>query len=299
MNAVFIYNPVSGRGGIASKLALIERELKKKYSSVEMYASKGQGDVTEKVASTSCEAVIFSGGDGTFNEVLQGLKRQNRKIELGYIPCGTVNDIARSLKIPRNVRGALRIITSGKAKSFDVMEAEGRLALYELSAGAFTSCSYRAKHNVKKIFGRIAYVLEILRNNLKFDKFTVAIQSKNGIINVEAVMLLFMNGRSIASLRVNPYGKMDDGEVEALVVTENTYFKTKFFRRTVSFFKILKAFVFGYRKKTYDKRILLMKGSEFSVDVPSGIVWNYDGEEGGSGATHIKVLNGFVSIIVR
>lgn len=46
------------------------------------------------------DLVVCSGGDGTLDEVVEGMMHRQKKLPLGYIPSGTVNDFARSLKIP-------------------------------------------------------------------------------------------------------------------------------------------------------------------------------------------------------
>ena len=62
------------------------------------------------------DVILFSGGDGSFNEAVQGLCEANSVPEFGYIPGGTVNDVARSLGIPNNIRGALKVILTGNAR---------------------------------------------------------------------------------------------------------------------------------------------------------------------------------------
>lgn len=103
MKCIFIYNPNSGKGKTAKKLTYIVKKLKKRYASVDVYATKAKGDLTRKVAEVAeqYDCIVFSGGDGSFNEVLRGLGDRETLPLLGYIPGGTANDIAHSLGIPR------------------------------------------------------------------------------------------------------------------------------------------------------------------------------------------------------
>ena len=105
MRCLFAYNPVSGKGKIKKKLAYIVERLSEKYDEVVVYETKRAGDIVN-VASKAVEydAFIFSGGDGTFNEVLTGLGEHGKDVVLGYIPTGTVNDVARTMKIKRNIK---------------------------------------------------------------------------------------------------------------------------------------------------------------------------------------------------
>ena len=70
------------------------------------YQTKSSED-TINVARESCgkyDALVFSGGDGTFNDVVTGVAPMEKRPILGYIPSGTVNDIARNLSISRNIK---------------------------------------------------------------------------------------------------------------------------------------------------------------------------------------------------
>ena len=75
MTCIFIYNPNSGRGKIEKKLSYIVKKLKTKYEKVDVYATKAKGDLTQKVREVAdkYDCVVFSGGDGSFNEVLRGI----------------------------------------------------------------------------------------------------------------------------------------------------------------------------------------------------------------------------------
>ena len=69
MKCIFIYNPNSGKGKTAKKLTYIVKKLKKRYASVDVYATKAKGDLTRKVAEVAeqYDCIVFSGGDGSFN----------------------------------------------------------------------------------------------------------------------------------------------------------------------------------------------------------------------------------------
>ena len=85
MRCLFLYNPVSGRGKIAKKLGRIVRALERKYGTVDTYATKGRGDMARAAAEAAekYDALVFSGGDGSFNEVVQGVAGGGRIPELG------------------------------------------------------------------------------------------------------------------------------------------------------------------------------------------------------------------------
>lgn len=105
MKLFFVYNPMSGRGQIRNKLFDIINVFSEAGYEITVHPTRAPKDATAVVAelSDTYDLVVCSGGDGTMDEVVEGMMRRKKKLPLGYIPSGTVNDFARSLKIPRNM----------------------------------------------------------------------------------------------------------------------------------------------------------------------------------------------------
>lgn len=296
MRCLFIYNPVSGRGKIAAKLDYIVRKLSEKYDTVDTHATTCAGDMTRAVRENAekYDAIVFSGGDGSFNEAVQGLCEANAVPEFGYIPGGTVNDVAHSLGIPRSIRGALKVILTGKNVLLDCMKINDRYAMYIVAAGAFTSATYTTPQAQKKLVGRVAYGIEGLRKNLKFDVFDVKIDGDRSSAQSESVLVLFMNGRYVAGLGLNRRASMTDGKIEVAIVRQRP--RPNLLHRIGAYFVLAKLFLLGYRVK--ERRIQKLEGSHFEVTAEEGVVWNFDGERGLSGKVVVDVLPGKVNMIV-
>ena len=164
MKCLFLYNPNSGRGKVKKKLAYIVKRLSARYGEVEVHAAESPEDMvaTAHYAAQHCDALVFSGGDGSFNLVLQGVG--DREIQLGYLPAGTANDVARSLGIPRSLKGALGVSLKGRGERVDCMRVNGeRYAVYVAAAGAFTSVTYETPQRAKRALGWLAYVMNGLK----------------------------------------------------------------------------------------------------------------------------------------
>ena len=198
MRCIFIYNPISGRGKILRHLELIEGTLSKIYDEVVMYESKSAEDIKKK-AFDSCydyDAIIFSGGDGTFNDIISGVSASKVRPPLGFIPTGTANDNARNLNIPRSIKGALKVIENQNMMKHDVGKVNDTYFVYALAAGACTATSYTTKQSAKKVIGRIAYVLngmeEFFAPTLNIVKIT-DLETNNSITSeVPLILILTM-----------------------------------------------------------------------------------------------------------
>ena len=132
MKCLFIYNPKSGKGKILNYLSYIIDELSSVYENFDVYESKSAEDIiqTVKVSSAIYDVIVFSGGDGTFNNVACGIADCDVRPVLGYIPAGTGCDIARNLKIPRNIKKAIRIIKDGYTIHHDVGKINDSYFMY-------------------------------------------------------------------------------------------------------------------------------------------------------------------------
>ena len=245
-------------------------------------------------AAEKYDALVFSGGDGSFNEVVQGVAGGGRIPELGYIPCGTVNDVAHSLGIPKRLGGALKVILSGERALLDCMKINDRYAMYIVAAGAFTSATYTTPQAQKKLVGRVAYGIEGIRKNLKFDVFDVKIDGKDASAESESVLVLFMNGKYVAGMGLNRHASMTDGKVEVAIVRQRP--RPNFLHRVGAYFVLAKLFLLGYRVK--ERRIEKLEGSHFEVTAGEGVVWNFDGERGLTGKVVVDVLPKKVNMIV-
>ena len=296
MKCVFIYNPVSGKGKIAKKLAYLEKKLREKYDVVEIRATQGSGDMARfaREAVGKVDAIIFSGGDGSFNEVLQGIADVEDMPELGYIPSGTVNDIARTLKIPRNVKKALKIILTGRNAKLDCMKANEKYAMYVIAAGAFTRATYSTPQKQKNQMGSIAYFIEGARTELNFDIFNIDCKNEKEDEKASCVFVSFMNSQSVAGFRLNRKTKLQDGKIEVAIVSQKK--KKGFWCKVGAVLSVFKLFLFGYRAKNRD--LIRLEGATFDVDVGDDVVWIFDGEKGASGKLHIEVIPQRVNMII-
>ena len=103
--------------------------------------------------------MVCCGGDGTLNETITGLLSAGADTPIGYIPAGSTNDFASSLKLPTNILKAAQTIVEGEPVSYDVGRFGNRYFSYVASFGAFTRSSYATPQNVKNALGHTAYVL--------------------------------------------------------------------------------------------------------------------------------------------
>ncbi len=158
----FIYNPHSGREQIRTRLADILQIFSEAGYDMEVCPTRERKDAVKRIRELpdGYDLVVCSGGDGTMDEVVQGMMQREKKIPIGYIPSGTVNDFARSLKIPRNMLKAARIAVKGRNFPCDMGTFNEQHFVYIAAFGIFTDVAYSTNQNVKNVLGHMAYLLE-------------------------------------------------------------------------------------------------------------------------------------------
>ena len=161
----FVFNPHSGKAQIKNKLLEILDIFVKNSWTVTVHPTQNAQDAYETVRSCAADydLLVVSGGDGTLNEAIRGVMsvKRERRPEIGYIPAGTTNDFASSLKIPKSMTRAAENIMTGHIFRCDVGNFNnGKYFTYVAAFGAFTDVSYETPQEKKNLLGQTAYFLE-------------------------------------------------------------------------------------------------------------------------------------------
>ena len=168
-DALLIHNPAAGRrlSRRASDLAEARRTLAEAGIAVETADTSRSGEATRfarEAAQRGCGLVIGCGGDGTVNEIVNGLARS--RVPLAVLPAGTANVLAKELGLPWDIPAAARLIPSGRLERVALgfaqhqpPEEPGRYFLCIAGAGVDGSMVYRVNSHLKRATGTLAYWL--------------------------------------------------------------------------------------------------------------------------------------------
>lgn len=199
---LFIVNPRSGTMKGKRNMPAIEKLLSDQGYEVDTRLTTARGDACEFARSHSggCDMIICSGGDGTLNEVLSGLMSIDERPPVGYIPSGTTNDFASSLKISKKPLTAAKNILSGTPRSLDLGMLNDRYFTYVASFGAFTDASYSAPQSLKNVLGKLVYVLEGIKDIGNIRKRRVRFETDDGVYEDDYIFGAVSNSTSIAGM---------------------------------------------------------------------------------------------------
>lgn len=270
----FIYNPHSGREQIRNKLSDILQIFSRAGYEVTVYPTRGCKDATEKIEELSedYDLVVCSGGDGTMDEVVEGMMRRQQKIPIGYIPSGTVNDFARSLKIPRDMKKAAQIAVCGKNFACDMGTFNEQHFVYIAAFGIFTDVAYSTKQNMKNVLGNMAYLLEGVKRLTNIPSYHMRFSSKEMTEEGDFIFGMVTNSRSVGGFKsiIGRKVQFDDG------VFEITFIRTP--KNPVELQEILGAIIL---KEIDSKYMYSFRSSQLLIEADTKVPWTLDGEFGG------------------
>ena len=160
------------------------------------------GHATE-VAEQCCrefDLIVCAGGDGTLNEVITGVMRAKSDVEIGYIPCGSTNDFARSMGISTTIMRAAENIVSNDSVSVDVGRFNDRYFSYIASFGAFTSTSYNTPQGMKNTLGHFAYLLAAVQDISKIHPCHMKVTQDGETYEDDFIFASVSNSTSVAGV---------------------------------------------------------------------------------------------------
>ena len=219
---LLIVNPRAGTRKIARFLTDVIEIFNRADYEVTVHITSGSGDCTQVVAQRAAQMdlIVCAGGDGTFNETLDGMMRTGLHKPMGYIPCGSTNDFASSLKLPTDPVKAARMIVEGKPIQYDVGMFGDRHFSYVASFGAFTRASYATPQDIKNALGHTAYLLEGIQEISQIRKEHIRIELDDRIIEDDFLFGAVSNSTSMGGvLTLDPKQvDMRDGKFELLLI---------------------------------------------------------------------------------
>ena len=286
---------MSGKEDIVNNLDYIVNRLYTKFKIVDVHPSPSKNDFIE-AAKNSCgkyDYLVFSGGDGSFNLVANAIAEMENKPILGYIPRGTCNDIASNMHLPtHNLKKCLDIILENEYIEHDLFKVNDTYCMYVAALGDIAELSYNTPHNVKKIWGRVAYYYSGFRQMMKAPKtYKVDLEVDGLPFTYETPLVLVMNSKSVAGLKFKQNGYLNDGKVDVIIV------RGKYLRGIGN---MIRLFIRGILKIKTEKVSYLFRSNKFSIHcLDDSKVWAHDGEVGEKGKLNFEVHPKCIKVITN
>lgn len=283
---LLIYNPTSGKGGSANNLSLIVDTMTKAGWLVTAYPTQEKEDAVRAAAQLGprFDRVVCCGGDGTLSETASGLLGIQDPPVLGYIPAGSTNDCAATLKIPTAYGKAARLAAGdGHPMRWDIGTLNSRPFVYVAAFGAFTGVAYDTPQDLKNTFGHLAYVMAGIASIPTIAPYHIRLEYDGQILEDDFFYGMVCNTHSIGGMKNIPtdWVKLDDGLFEVILV-----------KKPMSIGEIGAGIQALLHPTTVQggSALLSFHASSLTISSETPIPWTVDGEYGGS-HTQCKLEN--------
>jgi len=233
-----IVNPVAANGAVGKRWPQIRDILQVEGSQFDVSFTKGPNHATElarEALSAGCRTIVAVGGDGTLNEVVNGLMKEGQvdsTVNLGIIPGGTGSDSVRTLGIPHNYRAACHRLLHGKPDCIDLglitCVSEGqevqRYFLNVAGLGFDGEVAERVNRSSKALGGTLPFLNSLFIKLLTYQNKTVEV-TLDGQQRLEqkANSVIVCNGCYFGgSMHIGPHAALDDGLFDVVVIGDTT-----------------------------------------------------------------------------
>ncbi|MEE0001694.1 MAG: diacylglycerol kinase [Weissella confusa] len=295
--ARIIYNPTSGREAIRRDLVDILNVYETAGYETSAFATTAEPNSAlneaRRAAEAGFELLVAAGGDGTINEVVNGIAPLEKRPMLAIIPAGTTNDYARALRIPReDPLEAAKVILKGKAAQMDVGQANDTYFINIAAGGSLSELTYSVPSKLKSMYGYLAYVVKGAEMLTRVAPMNLRVEYDNGVFEGRSSMFFLALTNSVGGFeQIVPDAQLDDGKFTLLVV------------KTTKFAEILQLISEVLTGKHVDNPNLLYVKSENvtikPLDENAKVMINLDGEYGGDAPVVFKDHKAHIAMVAN
>ena len=235
-------------------------------------------------------ALVVAGGDGTINKVVNFMMKYEINIPLGIVPAGTSNDFAYHIGVYGNIDMAVDKIISGHIEPIDIGKVNETYFINVLSAGMFSSTSYKTDKRLKEMFGHLSYFLTAARQPFEQKPFRIRIETEDAILEENVVVFVIFNGSSVGRIELfsnNP--SIQDGMLDMVILRKGKLNET---------LKILGEFENG--EFLSNDNVVYLKDKKFKITMLEGKCDrpDVDGDEGPEFPLNIECIEKAINMFL-
>lgn len=217
---VYFINPISGTGGKGLLLDIISNKTAEKNIPFEILHTNAEGDyayLKEKIAAENITDVIVCGGDGTVNQVANGLL--GVAVNIGIIPMGSGNGLAFAAKIPKRIHKALEVVFAGNAVYIDSFYINKKFSCMLCGLGFDAQVAHDFAKQKKR--GLSTYIKQSVKNFFNARNYDFELILDGRSLNSEAFFISIANSNQFGNnFTIAPQASLHDGLLDIVVVNK-------------------------------------------------------------------------------
>ena len=270
-HVLLLLNPVAGHRAALFALTPIVKALSAQGCDTTVHLTTHAGDAADyaRLYAGSYSRVLCCGGDGTLSEVIRGLISGGHDVPVGYIPCGTTNDLAHALHLPTELSAAIKTAVTGSAHAHDIGILNDQVYFdYVAAFGAFTDTSFATRQELKNALGRAAYLMQGAKDLFTLKPLHLQLSTGNMCIDGEFYYGSISNSTRIGGIidLTDKGVQFDDGMLEILLIRQAPTVQA----------------ILDFREQRYDPNYFyLLHAAEATFRFEQPVNWSCDGESAG------------------
>ena len=277
MNALLIVNPVAGQGRPHETLGAVQAALRALVGRTLVTQGPGEAEAAARRArEDGFDAVLVAGGDGTINEVVNGLMAAQEAaispLPLGLVPMGTQNVLAHDLCLPLHDLDVLAgMLAAGRTRPIDLGRAGERFFCLMAGFGFDAVVVQNVVPAVKERIGPGAYALATLRTLAEYQHTSVTLVLDGETVQSEAYLVVVANASSYAfsQIKMAPFASIDDGWLDVCVFERAPFDRVGFVTQIMAMLA---------RRHLRDPRVRYYRARHISLDSAPPIHGQLDGD---------------------
>jgi lipid kinase YegS len=166
------------------------------------------------------DLLIAAGGDGTVNEVVNGIAGTDWRGPMAIIPLGTANDFALGLGLPEEIPAAFDVAVDGRDRAVDLARVNDRHFINVSTGGVAATATGETPSDAKRILGPLAYLVTGVQKLPELEPTPARFSTPDGEVYDGGIMMFAVgNGRRTGvGTQVTPDAELDDGELDVMIV---------------------------------------------------------------------------------
>ncbi|WP_426802019.1 diacylglycerol/lipid kinase family protein [Staphylococcus capitis] len=230
-HGVLFYHEHSGLKDIYERLGEVTKSLSSMCKHLSIQLSENEGDIIKYCESikndkygSEIDILFILGGDGTVNELVNGVMQHDLQLPVGIIPGGTFNDFTKTLNLDSNFKNASSQLLSAQVGSYDVMKVNDTFVLNFVGLGLIVQNAENVQEGSKDVFGKLSYIGSTVKTLMNPSKFNFKLNVDGREETGNTSMLLIANGPNIGGGRV-PLTDLSpqDGKVDTFIFDDQSF----------------------------------------------------------------------------
>ncbi|WP_099191587.1 diacylglycerol/lipid kinase family protein [Tepidibacter mesophilus] len=297
MKVKIINNPSSGTQTLQKNLEIIVGRLildntLKEVDKVDTTIDFDYSGEVLKMKDENYDLLIIVGGDGTVNNVINAVAKNNIDVPLLILPAGTVNDLGKYLNLPTSIEGVCSIIKNNIIKEIDLCKVNDKYFINVAAAGLLADIAIKTPVKSKTAFGSLAYYAQGIKEVPKqlFETLKFRFECDNEVLETEALLFLVLNSKSAGGFsNFAPKADIDDGLFDVCIIKKSYALNT-----AGVFLKIFSG------EHINDPNVIYLQTDNLKVDCLSkdNLLIDVDGEDGGTFPATFEIKKRALKVIV-